>query len=72
MSDLSSIAIQDGIDPEQLRARLRKMTDAELLRCGRDAKFMCSPRCKLREAASRMFLDRVEGSARGVAAQVTG
>ena len=22
---------------------LRKMTDAELLRCGRDAKFMCSP-----------------------------
>ena len=35
------------IDVEQLRARLRKMTDEELLRFGKAARFMCrdkSPR----------------------------
>jgi hypothetical protein len=38
-----AIAIQDGINLEELRARLRKMTDAELIRFGRAARFLCRP-----------------------------
>jgi hypothetical protein len=30
-------------DVEELRARLRKMTDEELLRSGKNAAYMCSP-----------------------------
>jgi hypothetical protein len=36
-----SIAIRTDIDLEQLRARLRKMTEAELIRFGKAARFMC-------------------------------
>jgi hypothetical protein len=36
-----SIAIEDGIDLEQLRARLHKMSDAELIHFGKAARFMC-------------------------------
>jgi len=38
-----SIAIQEGIDLEQLRTRLRKMSDTELIRFGKAARFMCRP-----------------------------
>jgi hypothetical protein len=38
-----SIAIQTDIDLEQLRARLRKMSDAELIRFGKAARFLCCP-----------------------------
>jgi hypothetical protein len=38
-----SIAIQDSINLEELRARLRKMTDAELIRFGKAARFMRHP-----------------------------
>ena len=31
------------IDVEEFRARLRKITDAELLRYGKAARYMCSP-----------------------------
>jgi len=43
VSNLSGIAIQDGINLEELRARLRKMTDAELIRFGKAAGFLCRP-----------------------------
>jgi hypothetical protein len=46
------IAIQTGIDLEQLRARLRKMTDTELRRFGR-APDSCAAR------------ERILGSSRG-------
>lgn len=34
---------QDEIDLDDLRARLRKMTDDELLAFGKAARYMCSP-----------------------------
>jgi hypothetical protein len=40
-------ARNDGIDLDELRTRLRKMTDDDLLRFGKAARFMCrdkSPR----------------------------
>jgi hypothetical protein len=40
-------ARNEGIDLEELRARLRKMSDEELIRFGKAARFMCrdkSPR----------------------------
>jgi hypothetical protein len=43
VSNVSPIAIQDGIDLEGLRARLRKMTDAELIRFGKAGRFLCRP-----------------------------
>jgi hypothetical protein len=38
-----SIAIQTDINLEHLCARLRKMTDAELIRFGKAGRFMCRP-----------------------------
>jgi hypothetical protein len=35
------------LDLEQLRQRLHKMNDAELLRFGQAAKYMCSPEANL-------------------------
>jgi hypothetical protein len=32
-----------SFDVEALRARLRKMSDVELIRFGKDARYMCSP-----------------------------
>jgi hypothetical protein len=59
MSDLS-IAIQTDIDLEELRARLGKMTDAELRRFGRAARFMCSPGASLGEPPREAFVVQME------------
>ena len=37
-----SIGFKEEFDIDGLRERLRKMTDAELLRSGKAARFMCS------------------------------
>jgi hypothetical protein len=40
------IQIQFGDELEQLRARLRKMSDGELIRFGKAARFLCrDPKC---------------------------
>ena len=40
------IAIQSGDELEQLRTRLRKMTDAQLVSFGKAARFLCrDPKC---------------------------
>ena len=44
---MSEIQVSDCIDVEDLRERLRKMTDAELLRFGKDNRYMCSPYANL-------------------------
>ena len=36
-------ATDSPLDVEEFRARLRKMSDSELLKTGKAAKFMCSP-----------------------------
>jgi hypothetical protein len=55
MPDLS-IAIQADTDLEQLRARLRKMTDSELRHFGRAARFMCSPSANLGKPPREAFV----------------
>jgi hypothetical protein len=60
VSNLSGIAIQDGINLEQLRARLRKMTDIELRRFGRAARFMCSPGANLGKPPRECFVTQFE------------
>lgn len=42
VDDLSHLA-NSVIDLEQLRARLARMSDAELIRFGRAGRYMCSP-----------------------------
>jgi hypothetical protein len=39
---VSEIHVSDHVDVEALRERLRKMTDRELLRFGKDNRYMCS------------------------------
>jgi hypothetical protein len=56
MSHLSGIAIQTDIDLDELHARLRKMTDAELRNFGKAAKFMCSPGANLGEPPRECFV----------------
>jgi hypothetical protein len=42
--DLGGLAHESSFDLEDLHARLRKMTDAELIRIGKDCAFLCGPR----------------------------
>ncbi len=44
MKDLSNLATESPINLEQLRERLRKMTDAKLLEFGRASVHMCDPK----------------------------
>ena len=44
---MPEIQLSDHVDVEALRQRLRKMTDAELLRFGKDNRYMCSPYANL-------------------------
>jgi hypothetical protein len=54
-----SIAIQDGINLEELRVRLLKMTDAELINFGKAARFVCRPGLK-GEAPRECFILQLE------------
>ena len=48
------------IDVKQLRERLRKMTDTELLRFGKAAKYMCSPEASLGNPPSQTYILQLE------------
>jgi hypothetical protein len=63
MAGLNSVGFSSSdneIDLEGLRARLRKMTDSELLRYGRAAKSMCSPDAYFGQAPRQAFLIQLE------------
>jgi hypothetical protein len=47
---------QDAIDVDELRARLRKMTDAELIAFGKAARNMCSPAANLGQPPREPFM----------------
>jgi hypothetical protein len=49
----------NGIDVDELRARLRKMTDDALLRFGRAAAYMCSAQTNYHEPR-RVFVVQLE------------
>jgi hypothetical protein len=44
------------IDVQEFRARLRKMTNAQLLRYGKAARYMCSPTAYFGEAPRETFV----------------
>ena len=46
----------DEVDLEDLRARLRKMTAAELLAFGKSARYMCSPMANLGKLPRKAFV----------------
>jgi hypothetical protein len=50
----------DTIDLDELRTRLRKMNDVELLRFGKAAKYMCSPQANLGKPPRRSFVLQLE------------
>jgi len=50
------LAGENHLDMEALRARLRHMSDRELLRFGRSARFMCSPEANLGKAPRQVFV----------------
>lgn len=62
MSDMSHFSREVPIDPEDVRARLRKMSDAELLRFGKAARYMLFAGSESRQATARMFRGSVERS----------
>ena len=53
---MSEIQVADHVDVEALRKRLRKMTDAELLRFGKDNRYMCSPYANLGQYPLEAFV----------------
>jgi hypothetical protein len=50
----------DTVDLDDLRTRVRKMGDAELLRFGKAAKYMCSPQANLGKPPRRSFVVQLE------------
>ena len=50
--DLSGLATTATLDVASIRARLRKLPDAELIRYGQNCAFLCSPKTELRKAAA--------------------
>jgi hypothetical protein len=50
----------DEIDLAELRERLQKMTDAELLAFGKSARYMCSPAANLGKPPREPFVIQLE------------
>ena len=50
------LAGENGLDLEALRARLRHMSDRELLRFGKSARYMCSLEANLGKQPRQVFV----------------
>jgi hypothetical protein len=50
------LAGEHELDLEALRARLRRMSDRELLRFGKSARYMCSPEANLGQEPRQAFV----------------
>jgi hypothetical protein len=50
----------DSIDLDELRARLRKMSDADLLAFGKAARNMCSPAANLGKPPRHVFVVQLQ------------
>jgi hypothetical protein len=46
----------EGVDLDELRARLRKMSDADLIAFGKAARYMCSPKANLGKPPRQPFV----------------
>jgi hypothetical protein len=60
MGDMSHLAANSPVDLEQLRTRLRKMPDAELLRFGQAARYMCTPQANIGKPPRPEFVIQLE------------
>ena len=60
MSDMSHLGKDAPVDLEQLRARLRKMTDDALVQFGKDAAYMCSPKANRGKPPREAFVIQLE------------
>ena len=58
----------EAVDLDELRIRLRKMTDADLIAFGNAAQYMCSPQSQPGETSAAAVCDSTAGSASRVAA----
>jgi hypothetical protein len=68
---VSEIQVSDQIDIEGLRERLRKMTDAELLRFGKDNRYMCSPYANLGKPPLEAFVIQLRRSQSGMEKEIS-
>jgi hypothetical protein len=50
------LAGENGLDLKALRARLRRMSDRDLLRFGKSARYMCSPEANLGKGPRQAFV----------------
>jgi hypothetical protein len=59
--DLSRIALEAELDPDELRARLARMSDSQLLEFGRAAAYMCTPYANVGHPPRKAFVMQLEG-----------
>ena len=52
----------DGVDRDELRERLRKMSDNQLIEFGRAARFMCSSEASFGEPPRAAFVDQLNAA----------
>ena len=60
MTDLSHLSGNAPVDIDQLRTRLQKMSDAELLRFGKAARYMCTPQANIGKLPRPEFVIQLE------------
>ena len=60
--DLSRIALEAELDPDELRARLARMNDRALLEFGRAAAYMCTPYANLGQPPRKPFVLQLEAA----------
>jgi hypothetical protein len=53
---MHEIEIREGVDLEELRERLRQMTDKQLLRFGKTARSMCSTQGNMGQPPREVFV----------------
>ena len=51
-----------GLDPDELRARLARMSDRQPLEFGRAAAYMCTPYANLRQPPRKPFVMQLEAA----------
>ena len=59
-SSLYKFTLNDAQSLDELRQRLRKMDDTELLRFGKAAKYMCSPEANLATPRRESFVIQLQ------------
>jgi hypothetical protein len=60
--DLSRIALEADLDPDELRERLARMSDRALLEFGRAAAYMCTPYANLGKPPRKPFVMQLEAA----------